>query len=186
MKMSRNVHRFCRGSSATPDVQGNAVFVSGGLKRGFSFQLTDVQNAAEFGALYDRYMITHVQMKFYLRVDPSAQGAATAIWPRMWYTTDYDDTAPDTIAEIRERPHYKEHVLNPARPLVVNIKPAINALTYRTALASGYAPKWKQWIDMAQLDVPHYGFKYAVDDFSNTNYILATEVRYWFTCKDVK
>lgn len=180
------MHRFCRGSSATADIQGNAAFASGGLQRAYSFQLTDVQNATEFGALYDRYMITHVQMKFYLRVDPTAQSASTAIWPRMWYIKDYDDTTPASIAEIREHSQYKEHVLNPARPLVINLKPAILAQTYRTAVAAGYSPKWKQWVDMAQLNVPHYGFKMAVDDFTNTNYTLACEVRYWFSCKDVR
>ena len=71
------------------------------------------------------------------------------------------------------------------------IRPAILAQTYRTAVTTGYAPKFNTFIDMTNTDVPHYGLKYSVD-FNGITAVAASlwqfriDKQYFFTCKDVR
>lgn len=179
------IHRFSRMYDSGTFV-GNAT-TGAPLLKGASFNLNNIPNVGEFTALFDQYMITHVQLRFHLQVDPSAQASASAVYPKIYTATDFDDDgAPATLNAIREHARCKVRVLNPNRPVVVNIKPAINTLVYRGITTSSYSPQWRKWIDCAQTDVPHFGLKWAVDNFTNTNYTLQVEGKMWFACKDVR
>lgn len=167
-------------------IPGNAT-TGAPVLRGASFALSSLPGVSDFTNLFDMYKITHVQLRFHLQVDPGAQASASAIYPKLWYATDYDDdNAPASLNALREHARCKVRVLNPNRPVVVNIKPAVASLVYRGATTSSYSPKWRQWVDMAQTDVPHYGLKWAVDNLTNTNYTLQIEGKMWFACKDVR
>lgn len=154
---------------------------------GVVFQIAQIPNVSEFSNLFDRYMITHIKLKWYLTIDPSAQTAATASYPRLFWVPDYDDsTTPASINEIREHARCRDAVLHPNRPIIMNIKPAVLQEVYRGAVTTTYAPKWRTWLDMAVTDCPHYGLKAAIDDFTNLNYKLRIEGVMYFRCKDTR
>lgn len=178
------VHSFTRQTNVGT-IAGNALYQPYLAATGFT--LGSLPQVSDFGTLYDQYKVTHLQYRFHLRIDPGAQPAATAFYPRLFYCPDYDDTtAPASLDELRERGQVKQRVLLPNKDIIVNIKPAVLNLVYRTAIASSYSPKWKQWIDMNNTDVPHYGLKWAIDLFNNTDYRLDVEVKAWFQCKNTR
>jgi len=152
-----------------------------------TFTFNQLPNATEFGVLFDQYKITFIKLKFYLSVDPGAQTAATAIYPRMWWAVDNDDSSgPASLNELREHGDVKTEILHPDRPVEVTIKPAVLSNVYRTAITSSYVPQWGQFVDMAAQDVPHYGLKYGIDNFTNTNYTLRVEGQMWFQCRGIR
>lgn len=157
------------------------------LCQGNSFSLGQVVNPSDFTTLFDQYCITCIVVRFFLKIDPSAQTASTASYPRLYYVRDYDDaTAPASLNEMREHAHVKVKVLNPNRGVTIKFRPSTLNLVYRTAVASSYSPHWKQWVDMANTDIPHYGLKWVVDDLTNTNYKLETETLLYFKCRGVR
>lgn len=195
MAPSRNVHSFRRYTDALPvDITGTT------YQLGMVFKLDDVKGAADFSDLYDRFMLTCVVLRFKLVSNPYnainlANNPAVnnhANWfPKLWYCPDYDDNASETLAQLKERSQTKCKVLRPNSIVTVVVRPAVTVQTYRTATTTGYAPKWKQWIDMANQDVPHYGLKFVVDACGidpNDTYPLKLEIdrQYFFKCKDVR
>lgn len=154
---------------------------------GWNFTFAQLANASEFTTLFDQYMISHIQVRWYMKVDPSAQSPGIATFPKLYTITDHDDSdAPPALNNFREHSKCRVHVLNPNRAVVVNLKPAVLNNTYVSGVSNGYSPKWRQWIDGANTNVPHYGIKWAIDDFTNTNYRLENEIIYWFACKTLR
>jgi len=171
---------------ASPTIVGAPT--SNPLLVGSVFRLNDLPNVSDFTNLFDRYMITYVKINFYLKIDPSAQIAASATFPKIYMVRDYDDEAiiPGNINTLREAAKCVVRVLNPNRPVTIGLRPATQSLTQLTATTTVRTPQWKQWIDLASPDVPYYALKWAIDDFTNTNYKLDVEYQYWFRCKDVR
>lgn len=183
--MNKDVHFFRRSFAqiAPGAFSGNAAYNP--YLNVYSFNLAQLPGVTDFSNLFDRYMITHVQLRFYLKIDPSAQTAATATYPKLYTVKEYDDSStPTTLDQLREHNKCQVRVLFPNRPVIVNIKPAVLSEVYRGVATTSYTPKWKQWIDMENRDVPHYGLKWGIDDFTNTNYKLDIEGKMWFACKD--
>ena len=82
-------------------------------------------------------------------------------------------------------------VLKPNMYHKIVVRPSVLIQTYYTQTGSAYAPKWKQWIDMAQNSMPHYGLKYNIDlsggnPNDNHPYKIEIEKTYFFKCKDVR
>lgn len=197
---SRNCHSFKRwGNVERYDCTSSANLGA------MVYSLSDVTGYQEFEALYDRYMLTCVVLKFRIINNPDAAGALNTSWsgipgqnvpttnwyPRLFYCPDYDDNSSETVGTLRERARTKMIILKPNQYKKIVVKPACTIQTYRTTTGAGYAPKWKQWIDMGQSDVPHYGLKWALDcsnvDPSDTYpFKLEIEKQYYFKCKDVK
>jgi hypothetical protein len=170
------------------------------------FSLSDMPGVAEFEALYDRYMLTAVVVRFRIVNNPDSVVAlnnngdnplTTTRWgstnwfPRLFYCPDYDDNNAETLSALRERAKTKMKVLKPNSYFKAVIKPACTVQTYYTTVSAGYAPKWKQWIDMSQSSVPHYGLKWVLDcsgvDPNDTYpFKLEIEKQYYFKCKDVR
>lgn len=196
----RNCHSFRRMcTTSVVDVASTEYDFAG------EFKFSDITGAAEYGALYDRYMLTCVIMKIRIINNPNATAklnfngpggdpnymTGTNWFPRLYSCPDYDDAVTETVTQLKERARTSMRVLKPNSYLKYVIKPAVAIQTYRTALASGYSPKWKQWLDMNQTDVPHYGIKFAMDmsgiDPVDANpYKLEIEKIYYFKCKDVR
>lgn len=178
VNLKNQVYFFKRGTNIFT-LSGNIIHAP--YIAAWSYSLAQVRGIGDFTALFDQYKITHVQVRFFLRIDPGAQTAATANVPRLYYFTDHDDdTAPSSLDNFREHQRLKIVPLNLYKPVVVNFKPSILTQAFRTTTTVGYCPKWRQWLDMAQTDVPHYGLKWALDDFTNTNYRLDVESTIWF------
>lgn len=194
---NRNVHSFKRWAVSSTKL-GGATAAGAGYAEAFTFN--QLPSYSEFDVLYDRYMLTTVVFKVQLINNPDAGYyvanntlANAANWyPKFWYVTDYDDdTTPTTLDELKQYAKTKHFVLQPNKEYKIVIKPAVNIQTYRTATTTGYAPKWKQWIDIAQTDVPHYGLKYWIDPNNiDANDAQQPSVRierlFYFKCKDVR
>lgn len=151
-----------------------------------NIQLGFVRNAAEFSALYDQYRINKVKIQFWLKVDPSAQTAATAAHPKLYWVRDLDDSNVLTQDEMRERAKCKIAVMRTDRPITIWIKPNLLNLVYRGPTTSSYVPTFGHFLDMTNQDVPHYGIKYNIDDLTNTNYRVDIETTYYFQCKNTR
>lgn len=179
-------HKFVRmyagvGSGGANTITGAAGFAP--YVSNFTVNLAGVVNSTEFGNLFDQYRITYCVVKHYLKVDPSAQAAATANYPKLFWYRDYDDSATPTINEIRENTKCRVAILRPDRPIVWKFKPNTLRLMYQSGVTNQFSPTWGAWLDCSTLTTPHYGFKYAIDDFTNTNYKLETEVKVYFECR---
>lgn len=192
---STNTHSFKRWTGGF-DVQNNA----GSTEKPYTmlFTFNQLINHAEFDALYDRYRIDYVMVKLQLQNNPDADRYLNNdavinecnFYPKLWWIKDYDDGAVDTLNEFKQRSGVKCRVLRPNTTVTIKLKPAILAQLYRTVTTTGYAPKWGQWIDMAQVDVPHYGLKWILDLNGRNNpeqvWVIHVEQMIHFTCKDVR
>lgn len=175
-------HSFVR-KSATFSVQGNAAHLP--YTSANNIQFNQVADASDFTALYDQYRINMVKLQFYLRCDPSAQTAATAFFPKLYWARDMDDgNAPLTLNTLKQYHNCKIAVLRPDRPVTIWVKPNVLHEVFRGVGTSSYSPKFGQWIDMLSIDLQHFGIKYAIDIFTNTNYFLDIEQTFYFQCKN--
>jgi len=185
--LNQVAHRFKR-MCGTITFTGNAAFAP--WTTGYANYFSDLINAAEFTALYDQYKITYVVHKVWLSVDPSAQTAATAVYPRVFWVVDHDDSSiPASIDELRQDGRCKTAVLTPARCISIGYKPSTLQLVYQSAVASQYSPRYNVWLDTAGADnsltsVPHFGLKMAMDNLTNTNYRINIERTLYFSCKN--
>lgn len=158
------------------------------------FKLSDLPNVNDFVSLFDRYMITFAKISFYLKIDPSAQGASAATYPKLYLVRDYDDTAtPTSIDKLREHSKCKVRVMNPNKPTTFTIRPSVLQIVNNLGGTQSFTPSWKQWLDIGEpiipnpaVDVPHFGVKWAIDDLTNTNYKVDMECQLWFRCKDTR
>lgn len=165
------------------DIVGNAVhapYVASYINR-----ISDLQGASEVAALYDQYKINYVVWKYYLKIDPSAQAAGTAAYPRLYWFRDLDDsTVPSNLNEMRERNNVRVAVMRPDRPVTIKYKPNCIQEVWAGVGSTTYIPKWSQWLDMSVTNTPHYGHKIAIDDLTNTNYRVTIEATLYFSCKN--
>lgn len=180
------VHHFRRMFANTGTIVGNAVY-NPYLDIFGPVTLSQVQGASDFTNLFDQYRLNFCVVKFYLKISPDAQTAANASFPKLYWHRDYDDSnVPLSIAEMRENGRTKVAVMHPNRPVTIKFKPNCLGVLYQSAIANQYTPKFKQWLDMSNAQTPHYGFKYAIDDLTNTNYRVTQEIYLYFSCKNTR
>ena len=191
-----NQHIYTR--YATTPTDHDITTGSGTFAEKFTFD--SIKGYTEFSAMYDRYKITSVQLQITLINNPNAVVPSVTLpvttqnvtnwYPKLWYVKDYDDESTATIDALKERANVKCLILRPNKIYKIRVRPAILAQTYRTVATTGYSPKWRQWIDMADPDVPHYGIKYdldcqGLDPADSQPFKIRVEYKYFFTCKDV-
>lgn len=162
------------------------------------FQFAHLINSSEFTTLYDRYKLTGVTMKFQLINDPDSSYDPTGVsntgstfFPKLWWIRDYDDSSTETLDQFRQRAGVKYTILKPNKEVKIFVKPAILTQLYSTATTTGYSPKWNQWIDIGNTNVPHYGLKWIFDTNgiaarTDRPWYLRVEMQYRFSCKDVR
>lgn len=187
--IKRDVHFFRRfvSSSYFTDIIGSATDPNfNPFRQGYAYQFNFLANPNEFAVLFDFYKVTCIVHKFTLTIDPGAQSAVSADYPRMYYVRDYDDVNPPTnVDQIREFSRTTQTFLKPGQSVAIKIKPATNTLMYGGAL-SGYSPQWAKWIDMAKQDVSYFGLKVLIEGMNNPNYRIKQDVIYYFQCKDTR
>jgi len=180
-KFSSDIHFFKRWASDA-QIVGNVAYAP--YLNAFKYTLNQLPAASEFTNLFDQYMISKVVTKLFLKIDPSAQSATTASFPRLFYVRDTDDQAvPASLDELRQHATCRVKVMNPNYPVTLICKPNVLALSYTSSVASNYSPKWNQWIDLGDITTPHYGWKFVIDDLTNTNYRVTVEHTFYFKCK---
>lgn len=80
---------------------------------------------------------------------------------------DYDDAGvAATSDELRQYGNCRVVPIVKNGITTVIIRPAIAAVTFGTALTFGYSPRWKQWIDIVNTNVEHYGVKTFYEDLA--------------------
>jgi len=156
----------------------------GAYYRGLSFYLHDLQNYTELTALYDQYCITKVVLDFqWTIVDTGTTNGPNASYsPQLNLYRDYDDANTPTGPDFRESSRIIRKRLTANNPFRIAITPAISSPVYKTGVTFGYGPKWKQKIDMANPDVPHYGAKMQiVCPQVNVGFVQVT-AKYYVSC----
>lgn len=182
-KVANAVHSFKR--QATFTINGNAAYAP--YLAAHTYRLSDMPNSSEFSALFDSYRITHTQLKFYLTVDPAAQASASAIYPRLFWAQDQNDTGtPASLDELRQRSNLKVKVLTPFKPVVVNVKPNTLCTTRVSGAGDVSTIQRKAWLSTTVLGADYMGLKFAIDNLTNTNYSVIVERVYWFQCKNIQ
>lgn len=168
-RVSLDFHRFSRYMDGFPVTTTS---VSEGFA--YSFQLIDVLSYTEFTAMFDQYKIEKVIFRIQLVTNPDASvdanDAGTGAWhansnnfyPKLWYIRDDDDSTAETLLSIKERVGVKCKVMRPNQQLSIVIRPKIAVQTYKTATASGYAPK-RMFVDCSNPEIPHYGLHMCTD-----------------------
>lgn len=128
---------------------------------GFLFMLSQLDQVATFGDLFDQYKINKVVIKLMPRTQNThAPGTAVGTCPSYFYSTiDYDDAnVPTTLAELREYERCRVISTTDGKSHSITIKPRIAMAAFSGAFTS-YANKGNQWIDCASTGVQHYGWK---------------------------
>lgn len=180
------VHSFRRMIAAPGQLTGNAAYSPYLANFGLN-GISNVVSASDFTSLFDQYKINYCVWKAYLKIDPSAQAATTASYPRLFYYRDYDDSSiAGSLDEIRESQRARTVVMNPNRPVVVKFKPNTLATFYNSVGVNNYSPRWGTWLDIGGSGTFHYGFKWAIDDLTNTNYRVNFEITLYFSCKNTR
>lgn len=166
----------------------------------FQFKLSDLPGVSDFANLFDDYRINKVVLKLIPQITSSnmpynaaaGAGAGTGLGrnPRVFYAADYDDSNVVTsINALRQYGNVKVRPVVGNKPIKIIITPAISQEILRTPSTTAYAPKWKQWLDLAYNDVPHYGIKMWVEDCDGiaagtpTAAIFKVEGTMYFSCK---
>lgn len=181
----RQVYSFNRSCGLISQAQSIAV---GGIwTSALGFTLNSIPNVTEFQNLFDHYRLTYVKLYFQLQLTPEAAAASTAAYPVLYYARDYDDSlGPLSLDQLWEHGNMKRRVLQPNKLVTVGLRPATNSVVYRTALTNSYSPKWREWIDMANVDVPYYGLKFGVENWTTPGMGILVRAKYWFQCKNVR
>ena len=102
--------------------------------------------------------------------------------PQLNLVKDYDDDTTPDDAYMRSSGRVIRRRLTANRPFRIAITPAVLGQVYKSAVATGYAPKWNTKIDMADPSTPHYGCKFQlVLPATDIGFIQVT-AKYYVSC----
>lgn len=159
----------------------------------YTFQLTDIINVADFENLFDQFKIEKVEL--IMRWSPTAsvytssntnQGQGVYN-PVLYYVRDYDDNdLINNITDMQEIQKHRSVRLTPHRPIKINLKPAVLAQAYKTAVTTSYGPKWGMKLSMNDDSTPHYGLKVGVQKLGENMGQISIDTKYHFTCYGVQ
>lgn len=184
--VNQQTHRFKRQFLALA-VTGNAAFTPAYLNA-FSVNLGLLPGVSDFANLYDEYRIDFVKHKVFLSTPPEAAPLSSSnSFPIAYWAIDKDDdTPPASLDEIRQHGNVQTAMLTNERPIIITYKPSCLVQAYRTAVSTGYSAKQGQWIDMAGTNVPHYGLKFGLNDFTNTAFKVIIETTLWVSMRNAR
>lgn len=147
-------------------------------------------NYTDFTTLFDSYKITGVEYKFvpHFNVANVQTGISNTQVARLVTVIDKDDnTSLSGLSQAMQYSSMEESMLDKERVRAFTPEPTIQV--YRSSTSTGYqSPVGPVWIDMAQIDVPHYCAKGLICDTTasadnpRTLTILATV---YFECKGI-
>lgn len=197
-RMLKGVHSFSRmaTTSQTIILSAGSSYSNGA----FEYIFSQIAAYTEFSAMFDQYMIRKVDVVFKMhsnpfvntQVDTGSTGQLSTIsFPTLYLVNDPDDSTPLSLNEFKQRPATKRMILKPNSFIRWSCRPAILTQLYRTSTTTGYAPKRYQWIDVSNVDVPHYSTKWGIDYDaatlpSNQTVTVNVELKFHFSCKGVR
>lgn len=163
VKAMRRVLSFSRwGSNATIPIYDGVG--TGTNSQNWNFKFNEITNFAEFTNLFNDYKLNCVIIKFFWHENAATveDGSTAYATPVFHSIVDDNDSAMATISEMQQCASYKVWHMTKASTHTVKVYPKPLQATYRTALTTAYSPR-KGFIDCTYPDVPHYGFKFAID-----------------------
>lgn len=134
------------------------------ISAGIAISLDQLPGFTEFTSLYDQYMIKGVSMNFQPLLTEgisSVVSGSTNVWgfPKLNTVIDFDDVTPPPTENVmlqygslKQTPAFKEH----KRYYVPKVRMA--GLDTGGAVTANVV-KGRQWIDVVNPSVPHYGLK---------------------------
>lgn len=191
-----NLHSYIRWGN--PDTLTVNVGASQG-NYSKAFSLSETINASELTALYDQYQVCGVKIMFKLMNNPDAaitvpmsSGAnySNNLYPKLWFSRDYDNISTETVDELRQRNTTKCKVMRPNSMISFYVRPAIRNQVYLDGVTTATSPIWKQWLDCSNSTVPYYGIKFSFDcdgvNVTNNPYQFRVEYKYYLKFKNAR
>jgi hypothetical protein len=172
-------HKFIQNTGIVLSVQG---LVAGQILDAKFFALSQIPNYGNLVALYDDYQIEKVEVTFSLRVNP---GGGSAL-PRLSIYPDFDDaTAPPSIGNVFNHPRVQQHAFSEAHPeFKICVEPRVSIPAYQGAFTGYTVAPSKVWVDCANAGVQHYGIKYGIENFTDTNQYLDVYFKFFLAMRN--
>lgn len=134
----------------------------------YRFALSACLNYTAYTAMWDQYMIQKVvvtwkpiRTQMVVTQNEAVAPATFTNIPSVVYARDHDDLSPVTFADTKVRYGAVEKLAT--RGHAMKIYPATLSEVYKSAISTGYAPKFKTWLDCADSTIPHYGVRLAME-----------------------
>lgn len=142
------------------------VYLNGLLSTSFS-----LPNYLEFVNLFDEYCIKKVDVMVLPSFSSANPSAAVNSWlPWIVHAADYDDTSNTTATTLMQYEGAKYTQLiggltKASAPILRTVYPrAPMAVIKSTGVTTGQSPQKDTWINTANPNVQHFGFKMSLDD----------------------
>lgn len=164
---------------------GTATGVSSVLST--TFQFSDMVGSGEVKSLFDNYKINSVKYRWCLSRDEDYTTANPGSYLRIVMCKDYNDQlVPGSSVQLRQYANSMEYVFRgeQSQSRWFTMKPASLQLFYLSSIANSTGPVWGRYIDTTQDTVPHYGLKFAFENFF-TGAVLRLEVKINATFKGI-
>lgn len=173
-----NVHHFKRTFIGSDTL---TISNAGGVTKGLYFAFQSLPNYTELTSLFDQYRINKIVLKYVPNFTGTDLNPSTSVvtLPNLHSVIDYDDAnAPANLNELVQYSTYRM-----TRGNRVHIRKWTPAVSMDIGGVQSSGVKFKQWIDLADTNVPHYGIKLYLDQGSAN---VGTFIPYWtvyFSCK---
>lgn len=156
------------------------------------FKLSSATDFGDFTALFDRYKITGIKLRFLYQSNianaDSTSGSNSL--PLLNYSFDADDAGvPTSLDEVQRKQYCHQKILNGNKTFSLYIKPRILKEVYASAVSTGYNSAPATWLDSAYPNIPHYGVKMWLNNWTpgNTKFNqLTIQPTYYFALKDIQ
>lgn len=159
------------------------------LSMAYTPMVVNLPVIADFANLFDAYQIRKVVFKISPYASVVTNGATNAepdFSPNLHYVIDHDDATLPSAGEagidlLKQYTSYKckRLVSSGRKPITIVLKPRAQGYVYNGAAVPGMEIKRGTWLDMANLNVAHYGLK-GVFEWINP---AATESHFFMRCE---
>ncbi len=129
-----------------------------------NFSLANLSENASFTSIFDQYRLVQVELELVAVTQPQVTAATSMAYAFCAVVVDYDDAS--ALASFSLALNYSNFsILPPGRGLRKVIKPHVNL---ETNTSSQVANQVSPWLDCSDINVPHFGFKFAVKQSTST------------------
>lgn len=194
----RQVHHFTRWCDLTTHtVTVPAISADVFLGKAYHFQLDQLPDYSDFTTLYDAYTITGVKLvwNFAGNTAPIYDTYFANMPPECLFAIDYDDADAPTsdVAGWKSLQQMRSRFITIGNKATCRykmfVRPRILGMAYETAVTTAYVPlKARTYIDMSNVDVPHYGVKMVlriphIADSHEVTVRVNVSAKFYVTCK---
>lgn len=154
--------------------------------KAYTFQLSDMPNYNEFVNLFDQFRIRKIKLTITPTFNSNDMNTRNESIKTIRYVIDANDASvPTTENELLEYQNSKMFMTNKQQK--ISFVPAVQMMSYKTAVTTAYCPKKDQWLNTTDATTPHYAIKFffpAISVTVNTTWVIYAD--YYIECKNVK